>query len=88
MVEESIHVIFDESDNGTLSEGFKELNLNKHFDDITDDELDANNISEVKRQNLKDTIQSLDEVEGKQAVNIKESQPDLESQSQKLGNSF
>ena len=39
MVEESIHVVFDESDNGILSEGFKELNLKKHFDDVSDDEI-------------------------------------------------
>ena len=75
MVEESIHVIFDESDNGILSEKFKELNLNKYFDDISDDELDANDLSEVKRKNMQDTIQSLDEVEEKQVVNIEDSQP-------------
>ena len=84
MVEESIHVIFDESDNGILSEKFKELNLNKYFDDISDDELDANDLSEVKRKNMQDTIQSLDEVEGKQVVNIKDSQPNLKTQSQEL----
>ena len=50
MVKESIHVVFDKSDNGTLSEGFKELNLNKNFDDISDDKLDANGISEVKKK--------------------------------------
>ena len=82
MVEESIHVVFDESDNGILSEGFKELNLNKHFDDISDDELDANDISEVKRKNMQDTIQSLDEVEQKQVVNIEDSKPNLETQPQ------
>ena len=50
MVEESIYVVYDESDNGILSEGFKELNLNKNFDDISDDKLDANGISEVKKK--------------------------------------
>ena len=49
MVDESIHVVFDELDNGTLSEGFKELNLNKHFDDLNDNELDANDIAEIKK---------------------------------------
>ena len=63
MVEESIHVVFEESDNGTLSERFKELNLNKHFDDKSDDELDVNDTSEVKNKNMQDTIQSLDEIE-------------------------
>ena len=52
IVEESIHVVFDEFENGTLSEGFKELNLNKHFDDISDDELDVNDTSEVKNKNM------------------------------------
>ena len=52
MVEESIHVVFDESDNRILS---------KHFDDVYDDELDANDLSEVKKKNMQDTIQSLDE---------------------------
>ena len=65
MVEESIHVVFDESDNGTLREGFKKLNLNKHFDDISDDELDVNDLNQDKRKNMRDTIQSLDEVEEK-----------------------
>ena len=78
MVEESIHVVFDESNNRTLIEGFKELNLNKHFDDLIDDELDANNIGEVKNKNMHDTIQSLDEIEGKQVVNIENSLPDLD----------
>ena len=50
MVEESIHMVFDESDNGILSEGFKELYLNKHFDNMSDDELDANDISAVKKK--------------------------------------
>ena len=45
MVEESIHVVFDEFDNGILSEGFKELNLNKHFHDVSDDELDSNDLN-------------------------------------------
>ena len=84
MVEESIHVVFDESDNGTLCEGFKELNVNKHFDDISDDELDANDTSEVKKKNMQDTIQSLDEVEEKQVANIEDSQPDLETQPQNM----
>ena len=33
---------------------------------------------------MQDTIQSLDEVEGKQVVNIEDSQPNLETQSQEL----
>ena len=40
--------------------------------------------SEVKRKNVLDTIQSLDEVEGKQVVNVEDSQPDLKTQSQDL----
>ena len=52
MVEECIHVVFDESDIGTLTEGFKELNPNKHFDGKSDEELDVNGISEVKRKNM------------------------------------
>ena len=81
MFVESIHVVFNESDNGTLNEGFKELNLNKHFDDISDDELDVNDTSYVKRKNMQDTIQSLDEIEERQVVNIEDSQPDLETES-------
>ena len=80
MVEESIHVVFDESDNGILSEGFKELKLNKHFDDISDDELDANDLNEDKKKNMQDTIQSLDEVEERQVELTEDSQPDLETQ--------
>ena len=81
MVEESIHVVFNESDNGTLSEGFKELNFNKHFDDISDDELDVNDTSEVKKKNMQDAIQSLDEIEERHVVNIEDSKPNLETQS-------
>ena len=81
MVEESIHVVFDESDKGILSEGFKELNLNKHFDDVSDDELDANDLNEDKKKNKQDPIQSLDEVEEKQVERIEDSQSDLETQS-------
>ena len=65
MIEESIHVVFDESDNAILSEGFKVLNVNKHFDDVSDDELDVNDRNEDKRKNMQDLIQSLDEVEEK-----------------------
>ena len=64
MVVESIHVVFYESDNGILSEGFKELKLNKHFDDLSDDDLDANDLNEGKK-NMQDPIQSLNEVEEK-----------------------
>ena len=63
MVEESIHVVFNESDNGILSERFKELNVNKHFDDVSADELDANDHNEDKKKNMQDPIQSLDEDE-------------------------
>ena len=51
--------------NGILSEGFKKLNHNKHFDDISDDELDANDLHKDKKKNMQDPIQSLDEVEEK-----------------------
>ena len=37
VVEESIHVIFDEKDNGALSESFTGLNLNKHEGDDSDE---------------------------------------------------
>lgn len=33
IVKESIHVVFDETDNVTLIEGITNLNLYKHFDD-------------------------------------------------------
>ena len=46
---------------------------------MSDDELDANNISEVKKKNMEDTIQSLDEIDGKLVVNIEDLQPDLET---------
>ena len=52
IVEESIHVVFYESNNGILSEGFKELNLNKYFDDVSDDELDTNDYNEYKKKNM------------------------------------
>ena len=39
--------------------------VNKHFDDISDDELDANDLSQGKKKNMQDTIQSLDEAEEK-----------------------
>ena len=48
--EESINVVFDESDNGILSEGFKELNLNKNFDDVSVDELDVNDHDDKKKE--------------------------------------
>ena len=83
-VEESVHVVFDESDNGILSEGFKELNLNKHFNDVSDDELDANDHNEDKKKNMQDPIQSLDKIEEKQVERIEDSQPDLETQPQDL----
>ena len=66
IVEKSIHVVFDEFDNGILSEGIKELNLNKHFNDVSDDELDANDHNEDKKKNMQDPIQSVDKVEEKQ----------------------
>ena len=52
MVEENIHVGFDESDNEILSEGFNELNLYKYFDDVSDDEVDANDQYEDEKKNL------------------------------------
>ena len=61
MVEESIHVVFDESDNGILSECFKELNLNEHFDDVSDDDLQSNDLYEDEMKNIQEPIQSLDE---------------------------
>ena len=53
-------MVFDESDNGILREGFKELNLNKHFDDVRDDKLDANDHNKDKQKHMQDFIQSLD----------------------------
>ena len=38
MVVESKHVAFDESNNSILSDGFNELNINKNFDDESEDE--------------------------------------------------
>jgi hypothetical protein len=71
MVEESI---LDELDNGILSEGFMELNLNKHFDDVSGEELDVNDPNDGKKKNIQDPKQSLDEVEEKQAEIIEDSQ--------------
>ena len=48
--EESIHVIFDESNDGLLSEGFADLNLNKHDGDLYDDESTGKEISETNLQ--------------------------------------
>ena len=84
MVEESIHVVFDESDNEILSEGFKELNLNERLHDVSDDELDANDLNQDKNKNMQDPVQSLDEIEERQVERIEDSQPDLETQSQDL----
>ena len=50
MAEKSIHMVFGESNNGILSEGFNELNLNKHFGDVSDIELDANDQNKVRRR--------------------------------------
>ena len=50
MVEQSIHVVFDKLDNEILSEGYNELNLNKHFDDVSDDKVDANDQNEDERR--------------------------------------
>ena len=44
MIEERIYVVFDELDNGTLSDVFNDLNLNRHFDD--------NRLSSLKTHNL------------------------------------
>ena len=74
-------MVFDEFDNGMLSEGFKDLNLNKHFDDVNDDELDVNDLNKDKNKIMQDPIQSLVEVEEKQVERIEDSQPDLETQS-------
>ena len=70
MVKESIHVLFDESENGILSEGFNELNLKKHFDDVSDDELDANDQNDDEKKNMQEPIQSLKEVAEKQVEHI------------------
>ena len=43
IVEESIHVIFDESNYGTLSESFADLNLNQWEDHNSDEDEDPKN---------------------------------------------
>ena len=63
MLEESIHILFSESDNGILSEGFNELNLNMHFDVLSDEEVHANDQNEGEKKNIQELIQSLEEVE-------------------------
>ena len=55
LVEESIHVIFDESNDGSLSESFADLNLNKHE---SEDEEDPENGSKTILQENKRDFQS------------------------------
>ena len=78
MVEESIHVVFDESDNCILSEGFNESNLNKHYYDKSEDKVDANDQDEDGKRNMQEPIQSLEEVEENLVEHIEDSQTDLE----------
>ena len=61
VVEESIHIVFDEFDNGILSDGINDLNLNKHFDDKSDEE-DANEQAVDGKKNMQEPIQSLENV--------------------------
>ena len=44
--------MFDKSNNGILSEGLNELNLNKHFDDDSKDEVYANEQDEDGKKNM------------------------------------
>ena len=57
---------------------------NKHFDDVSDDELDANDHNEDKKKDMQDLIQSLDEVEEKQVERNEDSQHVLETQPKDL----
>ena len=52
MVEESIHVVFHESDNSILRKGFNELNLNRHFDEESEDKYDVNDQDEDEKKNM------------------------------------
>ena len=76
---------FDESNNGILSEGFNELNLNKYINYVSDDELDANDQNENVKYNMRELIQSLKVVEEKQVAHNEDSQPDLETNAHDLG---
>ena len=80
MVEEIIHVVFDEADYGILSEWFNELNLNKHFDD----ERWWSRCQWSKWRWKEEPIQSLEDVEEKKVECIEDSQPDLETNAQNL----
>jgi len=60
LVEESIHVIFYESNNGTLSEGFADLNLNQHGDEETDDDDEAVASNQRQKLNMQEQIQDVD----------------------------
>lgn len=63
--EESTHIIFDETNNGILREGFMHLNLNQHYEDIREDEsTDDETLDKTKI--MQEPILSLDEVTGKQ----------------------
>ena len=53
--------MFDKSNNGILSEGLNDLNLNKHFDDKSDEE-DANEQAVDGKKNMQEPIQSLENV--------------------------
>ena len=56
MVEESIHVVFDELENNVLSKRFNQLNLNKHYDDENYNEIDANDQNKDQKKNIQEPI--------------------------------
>ena len=78
MVKESIHVVSVESDNSILSDGFNDLNHNKHFDDESEEE-DANEQAINRKKIMQEPIQSLEDFEEKQVEHIEDSQPNQET---------
>ena len=75
--------MFDESDNGILSDVFNDLNLNKPFDDVSEEE-NANEKAIDGKKIMQEPIQSLEHVEDKQVEHIKDSQPYQETNAEDL----
>ena len=85
VVEESIHVIFDETDNGILSEGFADPKLS-HDDD--EDETSKENETNMQENILTLNVASLETNNGSQGPDNFNKESDPSEQVQNYGNSL
>ena len=92
IVEESIHVVFDKSNNGTLSESFADLNLNNHGIAGSDEDEDKST-GKGHERNMQETIRDTAELSQDldtptQGLEPQTQTPDLETPPQGLEGSF